>query len=197
MDQLTANYELGAPTPPPSSVPGASRSALGVRVFQNAAVLLGGGVLGPFFYSGRSILLACFLSRERQGEYGAIYVCLSLYHFFATFCPDQIPALEIKFSTHQSAEVFQTATTISLGFSLADSVLAPILGALLGYSGPVGQPLALALTGTLSLVLPHLFFWWKFLSASLAYALAVLTEAIQRAGHIRPHGVLRTGLANG
>lgn len=197
VDQLARNYELGVPTLLLSAVPGAFRSALGVRIFQNAAVLLGGSFLACFFCSGTSILLARVLSRERQGEYGATYVCLSLYHSFATFCLEQILALESKFSHHQSAEVFETGTTMSLGFSLADSVVTPILAPPLGYSSPLGQSLALVLTGTLSLVLFHLSFWRKFLSASLACILgAVLSEAIERADHIRLDAMLRTDLTN-
>jgi O-antigen/teichoic acid export membrane protein len=156
VDQLTENYEPDVPALPPSAVAGASQPGLGVRVFQNVTAMLGGRVLGLFFSTGTSILLARYLGRERLGEYGAIYAYLALYGFFATFCLEQILARETTLRRHQAAEILHTGTLTALSFSLTGAILAPLLAPLFGYSGSLRWLIAIAAVDML--ILPPIRF---------------------------------------
>lgn len=157
MDQLTENSELGAPKLPRSTVPGVWQSRLDLRVSQNTAALLSERISGLSSSTGTSILLARFLGRERPGQYGAVYVCLSPYGSSAKFCLEQIFLRETKVRRHQAAEIFDTMTLTFLGFSLAGSILALLHAPLFGYSGPLRWPLGPALAVAFSLVLHHFF----------------------------------------
>jgi O-antigen/teichoic acid export membrane protein len=146
----------GAESVTPAKTSNASKPSLGTQVFQNTAAQLIGRVLGIGFSAATSILLARFLGKERLGEYGAIYAYLALYGFFATFCLEQILAREISVRRAQGAEIFRTATLTALGFSLAGTLVAPLVAPLFGYSGTLRWLIGVAAIDLL--ILPPLRF---------------------------------------
>ena len=156
MHPLAESSVPDGPTQRPAEMPGASRAGLGVRIFQNTAMLLGGRVLGLFFSAGTSILLARFLGRERLGEYGAIFAYLALYSFFATFCLEQILAREVTQRREQAAEIFHTGTLAALGFSVTGVIIASLLAPFFGFSSPMRWLIVIASLDLL--ILPPLRF---------------------------------------
>ena len=122
----------------------APQASLGTRVFQNTAAQLIGRVFSIGFSAATSILLTRYLGKERLGEYGAIYAYLALYGFLATFCLEQILAREISVRRAQAAEIFRTAKLTTLGFSIAGTLMAPLVAPLFGYSGTLRWLIAVA-----------------------------------------------------
>jgi O-antigen/teichoic acid export membrane protein len=127
------------PAAPPANLPGRGVSArpdgIGVRVFQNTAILLAGRAASLLLSFAASVLLARYLGRERMGEYGALYAYLSLYAFLATFCLEPILVREVSLRRSEATQIFHTGSMIGLSFAVVGAILAPLLAPLFGYSG--------------------------------------------------------------
>jgi len=137
-------------SPGGASRPPAASATIGMRVFQNTAVLLAGRAFSLLLSFAASVLLARYLGRERMGEYGALYAYLALYSFLATFALEPILAREVSQRRSEAARILHTGSVIGLSFAVAGSILAPLLAPLFGYSGQLRW---LVIVGALDLLI--------------------------------------------
>jgi O-antigen/teichoic acid export membrane protein len=125
--------------------------AVGMRVFQNTVVLLGGRGVGLLLSAATSVVLARYLGRERLGEYGALYAYLTLYTWLATFGLESVLAREAARQRTEASSILFTGSVISLVFAMAGTGLALLLAPLFGYGGQLRVLLFLAAIDTLLL----------------------------------------------
>jgi len=128
--------------------------AVGMRVFQNTVVLLGGRGVGLLLSAATSIVLARYLGRERLGEYGALYAYLALYTWLATFGLESVLAREAAQRRAEASSILFTGSAISLVFAMAGTGLALLVAPLFGYGGQLRVLLFLAAID--SLLLPSI-----------------------------------------
>lgn len=118
--------------------------AVGMRVFQNTVVLLGGRGAGLLLSAATSVVLARYLGRERLGEYGALYAYLTLFTWLATFGLESVLAREAAQRRLEASSIFFTGSAISFVFATVGTVLALLLAPAFGYGGQLRLLLFLA-----------------------------------------------------
>jgi O-antigen/teichoic acid export membrane protein len=109
--------------------------ALGHRIFQNIATLIGGQGLNLVLSAAATILLARYLGAAQLGEFGALYAYLGLYGWLSTFGLDSILARQAAQDRDRAGSILLTGVCVSSLFALGAAAIALVLAPYFGYGG--------------------------------------------------------------
>jgi len=178
--------------PKPVGAPHAE--ALGSRIFQNIATLIGGQGFTLAFSGASAILLARYLGSAQLGVFGALYSYLGLYGWLATFGLETILARQVAQDRARAGSILLTGVCVSALFALGSTAIALAAAPYLGYGGALRALMALAAIDILLLApfrLPGLVFqvdlrqWYGVgisLARQFAWLLVLAALAVARAG---------------
>ncbi len=167
--------------------------ALGSRIFQNIATLVGGQGFNLVLSGAATILLARYLGSEQLGVFGALYAYLGLYGWLATFGLETILARQVAQDRARAGSILLTGVCVSALFALGSTAIALAVAPYFGYGGALRALTAFAAIDTLLLAplrLPGIVFqvdlrqWYGVgisLARQLAWLLVLVALAVARA----------------